>query len=228
MAVSGAGFLFVVGFGPLAITLALVPVFLAYVLTAFLAIGYAWAILGMRSPREGLPRFASWPRYMVEGTHCAMFYGILVLFLASAALLFYPAGLVIPLLILLFHPLLMAPMVFALHDKSFLGLMDACLDAVDLIKKPIYLQLWAETTLYMLIFGLAYLISAFILLISMIGIFWLPALAGAFGLGYGQILKKYIMPDQPVSQTPFSPTYGAPSLRLHPGDTHRPQNPFSE
>lgn len=187
-AVSGVGFLFVVGLHWYAMAVAAAPLVLALVWLACALTGYCWDVLGrIVHPRlaagSAYPGWSPWLRYTIEGAQLLAFYALLFAFLGTAALVIQPVREVAPYLLLLFHPVLAAPILFSTRDRTFLGLLDGCLD-IPLLFKRNYVRTWLRVTAYTLAFGLViYPLLAAALLLSVVGWFCLPGLALAYFTG---------------------------------------------
>ncbi len=190
--VSG-GFLFLVGIHKYSLLAAAVPVLAASLFTACLSAGYFWEILSCLEdnvPIEHRPIGSHWMQVAYEGSHLLFFYTLLASFLISLTILFYPFGLIIPVLVLLFHPLLLMPPLFSCHDRTFLGLLDGCLDTVKVLKSKEYALILLNGSLYLvLISTLSYIPTMLIFTASGIGVFGVPGLAFANVLGYCHLLK---------------------------------------
>lgn len=217
----GGGFLYIVGYKTMTLSMALSSTAIGFLVLLFMGAGYAWEVLGclQEDPQlRVLPSLSDWKRYLIEGIQLALFYGLLIAFLASAAAIAFPIGVFIMFLVLAFHPLLIAPMVFSTRDKTFLGLLDGCLDAIDLAKSQHYLHLWLETTLYVLFIVCIFLpLALFSFGMTMIGVFAIPGILSAVLLGFGHLLTQlidYEIEDHPAHMTSLQ---GAPP----------PETPFS-
>lgn len=188
------GFLYVVGVRPLAVMMAVIPVLVAILGVGFVCLGYCWevwAALQYQENVERLPGFRAWPRYLVEGAQLVLFYLFLTAFLVACTFVFYPAGLIIPVLLVVFYPLMLVPPLFSGRDKTFLGLLDGCLDVFSMFNRH-YFSLWAESTLYLLfVAGLVYPLAMVMVGSTGLGLLLLPGLVCACAIGYGALLIHY-------------------------------------
>ncbi len=205
------GFLSIVGINPPSILMALIPMMLALLLTLFLTTGYCWRVLGSFTSKKDqmcLLNVSCWPQLLLEGFELVLFYGVLVAFLVSATAVFYPIGCIIPLLILLYYPMFTLPILLSTQDRTFLGLLDGCVEAVKMAKQPQYFSIWCQLTGYVLIFSvLVYPIMAFSFSLTGIGVLFLPGLACVSLLGYYVLLHNLYqkhgcsLPSQRCSST---------------------------
>lgn len=186
------GFLYVVGLQPLALCLAMMPCILTAMLVLCLLSGYTWhGIAGIRQNTD-TPDFSRWQTYLVDGFQLVAFYGTLTVFCICATFALMPFGLLIPLLLIVFHPVIISPLLLASHERTFLALFDACLESVELMGTN-YACIWAETTLYLLVGGgLLYPLAFGSLAVTGVGLPWALCLPGAFLTGYCHLLHQLL------------------------------------
>ncbi len=187
--ITGLGFLLIVDVRPMALCLAMLPMIFSGLVLICLWAGYLWTAV-TDTNAEAEPDLSEWPEYLIEGFQLATFYGLLITFLASCTVLLYPIGLIIILAVLACHPLLSVPVLMCRQDKSFLALMDASLESIDLFKQNGF-STWLNTTLYLLIFaGLVYPVLTVFLTLTAIGTLFIPGLTLSLIWGYFETLKN--------------------------------------
>jgi hypothetical protein len=196
------GFLYVVGVQLLSICMAVMPCVMIALILLCLGAGYYWEwVRCAQNPayKDEIPDRGEWQRYIIEGFQLLIFYGLILTFLTTATLYLFPYSLVLIILLLMFHPILFAPLILGASNKSLSGLLDGCLSAPEFLNED-YLNIWAETTLYMLMMGgLLYPFLTALLGLTVLGAFCLPCLMGVFITGYCRLVSSQLnMSAEPV------------------------------
>lgn len=187
-AFSLGGFCFVAGHKLPALMMGVIPLALGGMTLGCLVCGWLWQSLA--EPGKAFPtRSAGLCSCFVEGLQLLVFYGVLFSFMASLALLAWPFAVIVGAALLVAHPLMLAPVVASQHERSIVGLMEGCFIAGRWATHH-YGYVWAETTLYVLGFGLCYLLLGAVLSATGLGVFMLPGLVGLFAMGYMTVLEK--------------------------------------
>jgi hypothetical protein len=191
-AISGGGFLFVVGQKPAALAMAVLPLLLVVTLAVMTGLGMMWEMMAELQDKDRYdgPSSEKLGQYLLEGAQAALFYGLILAFLVSSTLLLMPLGLLIPVALVFLYPVLLAPMIHSTHDRTFLGLLDGCLDVPKMLGNN-YARLWAECTLYVLLTGgLMYPVLAGLLTGTVVGVFCLPGLLWMWASGLCRLVTS--------------------------------------
>ncbi len=236
-------FLTTVGMKPHAMGMAFIPPLLGLVMILSIGVGYYWQLLpAMILPETDEPAITL-SEVFNAGLSFICFYGLLAAFMVSLAFLIQPFGYLIGFVLLFIHPLLLYPILNAQRDRTFLGLLDGCLEGYEALKSN-YLEVWFETTLYVVIMGgIVYPVLLLVSVCSVIGLLCVPGILFAFILGYCHLLSEastvtglpsteFINPfkgQNQVLNTPSSvpvpsSTQGRPPVPVEPC----PQNPWRQ
>jgi hypothetical protein len=189
--VIGGGFLWIVGFKAIAVSMACFPLILLGLSITCVALGYLWEVFAyLLDEQEDFPGLQNWSQLLLQGAQCLLFYSVLIGLSVAATVYLHPYGLVIPVFFLFFHPLLMAPMLFSSKRKSLMGLIEGCSDTVSLLG-PDYFKLWMHSSCYLLIVGgMLYPILSYISALTIAGVLLLPGLYCCFMAGYVYLITN--------------------------------------